>query len=319
MLCCSGLQAIATFFVSCACIDGKPMLASRAIIVSAVLTIALDYLMVGPLDMGRSGVAIATAMATSVQLAMVSPYLFSRQCSISFIPSTEMVKRFLGENLKNGAPMIVSRIVIIVMTLAQNIIVQRSLGAEGIYALTISLTVCNTTMLVSDVVRSSLMTVGGFLMGQGDYQGLKILVGRSFAYMFIVSSVLTAGILLFPQYICYMMGTESPELVAITCRGMRFMMLAFLVINLFMPLVKMYQMLGWRILTPLILALDVASQIILLLIFEKYFSSDMLWYAFPLSALVATLCAVIVTEIVRRRNKEPLYFLTLVSFPHLCN
>ena len=121
-------------------IDGRPLLASFALVALAVINISLDYLFIVRLGWGIKGAAWATAIAEGAVFFMLLSHWFSSRCNLKLVSILECHRDGWGAVLKaayNGFSEFANEISIGLITLLFNWVMITRLGVEGVAAFTI--------------------------------------------------------------------------------------------------------------------------------------------------------------------------------------
>ena len=192
MMSCAAITMISTLANQSVSIDGHPKLVTQSIMFSAIVNISLDLLLVGVFKMGIAGSAYATITAAVFNILFLSRYLYSKRCSFRVNPFTKCSWKSLGENTIQGTPLIIGNLVLTVMFLLMNNIIQDKQGADGMFTLSVCVNLLSIGMLFSSGIGSTAMSIGGFLRGQQDYIGLRMLVKKSITLLFFSLLVVVA-------------------------------------------------------------------------------------------------------------------------------
>ena len=121
-------------------IDGRPMLASAALIAFAIINISLDYLFIVRLGWGIKGAAWATAIAEVCIFFILLSHWFSARCTLHRIPFLECHRDGWKDVLKaayNGVSEFANEMSIGLITLLFNWVMITRMGVEGVAAFTI--------------------------------------------------------------------------------------------------------------------------------------------------------------------------------------
>lgn len=123
-----------TFFVTA----GKPLIGLMLTISGGVANMILDYLFMGPFNMGISGAALATGIGELIP-AVIGLFYFLFTCHSLYL--TKPVVRFqvLKESCFNGSSEMVTNLSTAVVTYLFNITMLKFLGEPGVAAITIVL------------------------------------------------------------------------------------------------------------------------------------------------------------------------------------
>lgn len=304
MLAFSAFPMLSMLFSQIVSADGAPELAAKAVFVTAAVNVLLDFLFVGGLNMGIAGSAYATVTAYACGIAVLLSYIMGKRCSFKFtFRLSEILPCFKG-NILQGLPLLVSNMVLMILVFSMNTIVQGALGADGMSVLAVCMNILSIAIMVSNGFGNTAMTVGGHLHGDIDHPGLNILVLRCLKMIFWLSLSFTVVFELFPSWCCSIFGITSPGVLGMATRGIRIFLLLLTPYCIVLTLARIYQMLGFMLLTPVILLMFPVVLISSMIAWVHLAGPDMLWYAFPESAWLLLLVTCAATEFIRRRRKD---------------
>lgn len=311
MLGCCVVTMMNTLFNEMVCIDGHPRIATRATLISTGTNVALSAAFVGLLHLGVSGSAFATVLSLLLNIALVSRYLFGDGCSFSLRPLKSFSIRSLVSNMQQGAPLVIGNLLLMVMFLFLNNIVQSKQGADGMFAMSICMNLLTLGMMVSGSVGATAMSVGGFLYGQKDFEGVRILVGRCVRLVLVVLVVVLAVVEIAPGIVTGLFGADTPELAAYSDRCLRIFAWMLPLILMVLLLANIYQMLGYLTLSPLLILLFPVVLLPGMLLLARI-DGSLIWYAFPLTGIVVASVTFAATSVIRLRKNRTVTVLTLV-------
>ncbi len=121
-------------------VDGRPVLASVALVTFAASNIALDWLLIVHWGWGIKGAAWATALAEGVILIILASLLFSKKCSLKLV-SVPLRWRNGWDSVfqaaYNGFSEFANEMSLALITLLFNWVMITRLGVEGVAAFTI--------------------------------------------------------------------------------------------------------------------------------------------------------------------------------------
>ncbi len=123
-----------TFFVTA----GVPQLGLGATIAGGVANAVLDFVFMGPMQMGVTGAAIATGIGQAIPAVIGLFYFFLNRKEVYFV-RPHFDGKVLKESCMNGSSEMVSNLATSVITFLFNIIMLRLRGEEGVAAITIAL------------------------------------------------------------------------------------------------------------------------------------------------------------------------------------
>lgn len=113
--------------------DGKPNLAMAGQVIGAIMNIALDYLFMGPLQMGIAGAAIATGLGPVVGIILVAPHFLKKKGTL-YIEKVKIEFKYIKDILIGGLPSFSIEFALGVMSFLCNLFIVSKFGAEGLAA-----------------------------------------------------------------------------------------------------------------------------------------------------------------------------------------
>jgi len=121
-------------------VDGRPLLASGALVAFAIINIGLDYLLIVRLGWGIKGAAWATAIAEGTTFFILLSHWFHARCTLKRISFLACHRHGWNAVLKaayNGFSEFANEMSIGLITLLFNWVMITRLGVEGVAAFTI--------------------------------------------------------------------------------------------------------------------------------------------------------------------------------------
>ena len=121
-------------------VDGRPILASGAMLAYAVINICLNYIFVVRMGWGLAGAAWATALADACFTAILLTHFFSKRCSLHLMRVPARFKDGWDEVVRaayNGFSEFANETSVAVITLLFNWVLITRMGVDGVAAFTI--------------------------------------------------------------------------------------------------------------------------------------------------------------------------------------
>lgn len=313
MMGCSVITMLSTLTNHMISIDGHPEYVIAAVSASAVTNLILDIVFVAFAGWGIAGSAWATVISTLCGIIYLWKYIMSSRCLFSIRPFRYFSFSNLKNNMKHGASIAISNLLLMALYATQSNIVQDRQGADGMFAFAICLNLLTLGMSMTTGVVAPLMSIGGFLNGQHDYVGLKMLVHRGIALLEISIFTVVAVIQLFPGLISTLFGADTVELKLYSSTVLRTFSWFLPCVMSVLLLSNVYQLLGKLILVPVIALMTFLVLISSLLLWSYLAGDERIWYAFPQTGLTLLSAVLVISQIIRRKEPDR-EWLTLV--PH---
>ncbi len=284
-------------------VDGHPEFVTKAVLLSSVGNILLDFLFVAFLGWGIAGSAWATVLATLISMLYLWKHILSPRCSFSIRPFSQFSGSCMKINMQQGASLVISNLVLMLMFATMNNIIQTSQGSDGMFVFAICMNLLTLGMMFSSGVGSALMSIGGFLNGQQDYKGIGMLVNRGIVILEGAILSIVVVIQVYPNLITSLFGADTPELQHYSNTVLRTFSWILPFVLLVLLTANIYQMLGKLALVPVTVLSFPLILIPSMLLWIEFGGNDCVWYAFPQSGITILLLVFILSQIVRCKEK----------------
>lgn len=269
-------------------IDGRPATVAKAMMVSLLVVAILDIVFVLFFGMGIRSMACATAIANLLAaVRLIAGFRHSKAYSFTF--DRHVFGSILAENVKHGLPSTIGLVILGLSVIFMNAMVVGALGADGMFALSVVMSVINAVTLLTTGASHTFRAVGANLFGQRDYEGMRLLLNRLLLIIIISGTLcMVAGELFAPQ-IAKLYGADTPQLIDSTALSLRISLFTILpnMIMLLQP--ALFQVLGHL---RLVMVSALAGALLLIggiAFFSQVGDKNLLWLAFPLSSWIALL------------------------------
>lgn len=282
--------------------DGAPGVVTQAVITGGLVNIVLDLLLVGWLQMGITGAAIATVTNYLIAIIFLLPRLLSKHsCYRWQIPHGAMLLTTLKNNISEGLPMMIGNLMLGAIVLVINSIILAVLGSEGMFAWSICLQVLLLSVVLLNGIGNAIFSIGGMFVGQQDYAGLTLLVRKLLTIIVIILLAFTLFVLIYPSAIAMLFSANTPERVEYLSSVLRIFSLVLIPFALTTVMRSLFQILEYRFLS-IFLAISQLLVMAIVVGITAYLSPKHLWWGFPLSALMLISLQFIITMAISYRS-----------------
>lgn len=195
---------------------GKSMPAMVAVIITALLNIALDFLFVGPFRMGVSGAAIATIISQFISMMIIAVYAKKSGLYDFGIKSFRVDWKTLGIVLKIGVPQALQ----FGLTTLSFLLISGFVNQYGVYASAASgatSKIWTFEIIPSQAVQMAMTTLTAQNIACGQYDRIRKGLMISMVIAFCFSILFWGTGQLFPQFILSIFTTEA-EVISIGTR-----------------------------------------------------------------------------------------------------
>ena len=268
------------YFVST---DGNPGLVAKGVLAGAIANIVLDIVLVR--FMGIAGSAIATVLNYIITLAIVSVHFFRKGSSYRLVNPFRRFGKHLAENIYEGLPLMLGNLFLSGAVFIVNKMILDAAGADGIYTWAICLQLLMITFVVLNGVGNAMLSIGGVLAGEKDYNGLRILTRLCIGLVCGVLALFTIFVLAFPEALSAMFGAGKGGDISAINGSLRIFSLLLIPFAVTLVMRFLFQVLEHRILSLLLSVGQLAFIIGSLWVFIGI-SPEILWWSFPFSAIM---------------------------------
>lgn len=289
------------YFVST---DGNPGLVTRGVAAGAVANVVLDIILVN--RMGIAGSAWATIINYIITLAVVATHFFRKSSSYSLVNPTKGIGGHILRNIYEGLPLMLGNLLLGGAVFIINSMILNAAGADGVYIWSVCLQVLMLTFVILNGVGNAMLSIGGVLMGERDYNGIRILTRLSTGFVSAALTLFVLLVLLFPEAPAYLFGADDVPAGTDVTTPLRIFSLLLVPFAVTLVMRFLFQILEHRILSLLMSVGQLIGIIATLWIFICLVP-DWLWWSFPVSAALLIIIQLAATSAIylRKRNVSP--------------
>ena len=157
-------------------------------VAGGVLNIVLDYVLIGLLDMGISGAAIATGLGYSVT-AVAGLFVFSRKKSLLHFTKPAFRFKVLASAATNGCSEMATALVTGIITMMFNWTMLHYVGEDGVAAVTIIMYVLMFASSLYTGYSYGVAPMLSYYYGEKNHEKLRKLVSTSLKVIAVISLV----------------------------------------------------------------------------------------------------------------------------------
>ena len=283
--------------------DGNPRIVMKAVMIGSVLNLVLDIVFIKFLNMGIAGSAWATGVNYLVALLICLFHFKNPYASLKWDPDYKRIKQFVKESVTQGLPMSLNTLLLGGCVYFINFIVLKVEGKDGLYCWSVCLQLFMIMQMVLSGIGSSIYSIGGILVGEQDMSGLSILNRKCIFYTGGCIGIITALILIFPDFFGQLFGSGSHEVIEGFPMAIRLFSLLLLPYSIVALLRSTYQILGY---TTLSLFLSIFQLVLMVSVVWSFsfINVEMMWWGFPISAYILLSGLCVYTVILHFHNHD---------------
>ena len=292
--------------------DGHPRKVTMAVFAGVLVNAFVDLLAVGFLDWGIKGAAWGSLAQFAVNILLLTLYIRQPICSYSLKwPKRKNIQFFL-ENIKEGATVSISNILMAITVLLISNIIVDSLGERGLFFWSVCLQMLLVSVVFINGVMESLFAVGGVMIGEHDLRGFDLLARRALITISLLTAVMIV-LMYIPGAVAFLFGVTDPEEIAALDHVLRIFSLTMLPFAFTLVLVGVYQTLELVLASIICVVGQLATLILAIWLFALY-APSLAWYGFPLAGFLFLIGQLLLSYIYSRRQGCRVSALTLIPY-----
>lgn len=283
--------------------DGNPRLVMVAVISSTALNLILDIVFIKYFGMGIAGSAWGTIICFLFSISIILTHFRSKHSSFRLQFAWKGIGADVMRCITEGFPMSINTLMMGVCIFSFNSIVIHTLGEDGMYVWSVCLQLLMLIQLMLGGVSSSIYSIGGLLIGERDMIGLNILIRRVLAYVCIALLALLLIVEVWPEAFSNLFGGDNSGLSELLHKTLRIFSLILLPYAILAVLNALYQIIGYRTASIVISIAQLVVMVFFVWLFALI-SPSMLWYGYPVSAIVLVAVVLAFTWVMHIRRPE---------------
>lgn len=290
-------------------LDGSPRYAMWCNIVAATFNIALDYILVFPLQMGVAGAAIATSVSCALGGIMVLVYFIFYSNTLRFyrlktsLTSLLLTLRNTWYMAKIGFATFLTEIAMSVMMLTGNYVFIGSLGENGVAAFSIACYLFPVIFSMSNAVAQSAQPIISYNYGAGNMSRVSKSLKTSLAAALVCGIIVTVIVAVGAKPIIMMFLSPVSEAFGIAAEGLPQFALCGIFFALNIAMIGYYQSLEQSTrATVFTLLRGIIFIVPLFLLLPHLIGTAGMWLAIPASELLTLIVIAIDFAFCRARK-----------------
>ena len=278
---------------------GYPRLVSFAMLSSVIVNLICDILYVKVFLMDITGAALATLTGSLIGVIALFVFLFWKRKMLGIRPYFRGFASMMGRNVVMGIPPFLGNLAITLLIFMCNYFVQSVHGEVGVFVMSIGYAMLSLGQMISGGVQGAFLGIGGLLVAQRDYDGLRRLVKRGLAISCGFALLCFLAVLLVSDGLAVLFGATDPATIRLTGQGLPLITTMNFSLSVILPLTIVYQINDHSVIS----ALSASSLLFGMgigFIYEKYMTGS-IWVAFPVGSVLSIAFVLLCAIVVRRR------------------
>ena len=278
---------------------GYPRIVSFAMLSSVIVNLICDILYVKVFLMDITGAALATLTGSLIGVIALFVFLFWKRKMLGIRPYFRGFASMMGRNVVMGIPPFLGNLAITLLIFMCNYFVQSVHGEAGVFVMSIGYAMVSLGQMISGGVQGAFLGIGGLLVAQRDYDGLRRLVKRGLAISCGFALLCFLAVLFVSDELAVLFGATDPATIRLTGQGLPLITTMNFSLSVILPLAIVYQINDHSVIS----ALSASSLLFgmgIAFILAKYLTG-IIWVAFPIGTALSIVFVLLCSILVRRK------------------
>lgn len=215
-------------------LSGKPMIVAGIMFLGALINIVMDYLLIGPFQLGMGGAAIATGLSQVIPFTICF-ILLIRTSNFKLakpIFHLEEIKRIFY----NGSSEFLTTITTAFISVAFNFIIMQRVGPTGIAAFTVVMQLMEFARSLGYGVAEGNQNLWSYNFGASNYERVRNLRKLAVGVISVIGLFITVGVFLFGEALSGIFVADSAvNALSVEILGYSALSFIFIGFNIVMP------------------------------------------------------------------------------------
>ena len=190
--------------------DGRPTLSMIGMFSSIIVDIILNFLFVGPMNMGVAGAAYSTVAGSVVGIFVLSTHFFSKKNTLKF--------RFTLDHtiirvVKNGVSAALHFVYQFICILVINHLLAKLAGTDGVVVYTVVFNLATVALSVFEGISQTIQPMVSNYYGEKSYKNIKETLRLAFIAIAVICGSITIILEVVPQVVPLVFGIEDAALM----------------------------------------------------------------------------------------------------------
>lgn len=288
---------------------GKPKMVTIGMTAGMIANVIFAVIAVKVLGMDIVGAAYATLFGAFVCDTILLYYIF-KQSGMKLRRSAMWLADFTT-GISYSLPSLTGTASVVILMLLCNSYIMDNQGADGMFVMSIGYTIISVGSMISNGVGMSYTAIGGMMLGQGDYRGMRLLFSRGL-FVVLLAPVCFNLAGLFSNNLATLFGANTPELIELTGRGLPMICVLLFALGIISSVTFLHVVLGHRVISTINSLMILFSVAFSLYILDWTMPPEQIWLAFPLATVLSLLFLFANTTSLTMRSKGKLQLLSLI-------
>lgn len=294
-------------------IDGRPQLVTRSIVLSLVLNVALDFLFISGLRMGIAGAAWASILSDVAGLLVLLPYQVSSACCFSLVRITHP-KKELRLGIRDGLALASGDLIAGGVVLASNHLLLHFVGGTGVFIYAVLYQIIALCNMVNEGLGAINEAIGGAFLGEKDNSSFRTLVYKGGRVLTGILLAMCAVALICPGALFALYGADGAQATPMSLMALQIGGLLLVPYLLTAYLANVHTLVGNRKIALVSMVLQSVC-IVVLPLAMALLRPSLVWWGYPLGALLALLVQMAMALVVHRRQRDTTAIALLPTLP----
>ncbi|MDE6384050.1 MAG: MATE family efflux transporter [Paramuribaculum sp.] len=278
-------------------LDGSPSYAMWCNVLPGLLNVALDYVMIFPMQMGVRGAAIATCISCAVGGLMVMCYLGWMADTLRIIrlklssKSLRLTLRNIGYQCKIGISALLGEATMGMLMLMGNLVFMHYIGDDGVGAFSIACYYCPFAFMIGNAIAQSAQPIISYNYGLGSKSRIVATERLAIMSAIVCGLIVTAAFVFIPDLMVHLFLNGDTAAAGIAVSGFPLFSVAFIFFIFNLTAIGYFQSIE-KVAPAIVFALLRGAVLLIpsFIILPMIAGESGIWLALGVSEMLTSLC-----------------------------
>lgn len=282
--------------------DGRPTLATAGMIISIIVDMVLNFVFIGPMNMGVAGAAYSTVLGQLVGVLVISSHFFSSKNTLKF--------RFtFGKDiiriLKNGGSTALHFVYQFLTILILNHFISNLAGTNGVVVYTVVFNLYTVSLSLFEGISQTIQPMVSLYYGEKSYKKIKNTLRLAVISVIAICGSVTLLLEIAPQIVPIFFGINDATLLANSALAVRIFSTSMIIMTINVVIGYYLQSTERAFMASFLVSMRCFVLFLgSVFLLGKLFGMNGIWASYTLAEVLTFIIYIIATQIERNKLKK---------------
>ena len=282
--------------------DGRPTLSMVGMIISIAVDMVLNFVFIGPMNMGVDGAAYSTVLGQLVGVFIISSHFFSPKNTLKF---GFTFGKDIIRIVKNGGSTALHFVYQFLTILILNHFISRLAGTNGVVVYTVVFNLYTISLSLFEGISQTIQPMVSLYYGENSYKKIRNTLRLAIISVIVICGSVTLLLEIAPQIVPILFGINDAQLMEASSLAVRIFSVSMIIMTVNVVMGYYLQSTERNFMASFLVSmrcfvLFLASVFVL----GKLFGMNGVWASYAVAEILSFVVYIIATQAERHRLKK---------------